>query len=182
MDEPIPEQPAAPKKTLLNARRVREEQIIDVDLGGGEFIRARKCDFSTMLFEGMIATPIMMAAQKFIENREQSPADRMDDLDEGERQAMLEVMRHHAVNVSIEPVIVIHEDGNDDHLPVELLTFPQLLAIWNQTAVTPRVGAAEAATFRRHQRPITESLLRPGKVVRPTTTPVVATVFERKGA
>ena len=62
---------------LLSARKVREQSIVDVDLGDGTFVRARKTDLSTMVFEGLVTTPLMAAAQKFIENREMSPAERI---------------------------------------------------------------------------------------------------------
>ena len=165
---------------LLSAERVRKTQIIDVDLGDGTFVRARRSDLSSMLFEGTVPTPLLAAAQKFIDNREMSPTERLEDLDaEVDRPGMLEVLRQHAIAVVIEPRVVPFDDKDPTHLPVDLLTLPQLLAIWNQTAVIPKVGAAEAATFRLHQRPDVESLLRARKVVRSSTEPVDV---DRRGA
>lgn len=179
MEESTPPIPTSrsDETRILNPREARQTKIVIVDLGDGTAVRARKCDLATMVFNGNVSTPIMQAAQRFIENRELSPADRIAALqregdDEHNRDAMLEVLRHHAVSVCVEPVVTMYDDGDPDHLPVELLTVPQLLAIWNQTALTPRVGAAAAATFRLRQRSPSSAVLRPRENVRPAPEPL----------
>lgn len=167
---------------LLNPRKVRAEQIVQVTFDDGSWVEARRCDIASMLFEGVVPTPLMQAAEKFIQNRELKPTERLEDLSDEDRPAMLETLRHHAVAVVIRPTIVMMDDGDPDHLPVEILTVPQLLAIWNQTAVVPKVGAAEAATFRWPQRPTPQSLLRHGQDIRSAAEPVAPPDIERRGA
>jgi hypothetical protein len=166
----------------LDARKRREQKLITVDLGNGFSVQAKKCDMSMMIFEGVVPTPLMSAAHKFVENREQGPSERLEELADEERPAMLEVLRAHACTVVVNPIVVPHDDGNEDHMPVDLFELQELLAIWSQTAVTPKVGAAEAATFRLRQRSPLESLSRPREDVRREPERMVAPDLERRGA
>jgi hypothetical protein len=166
----------------LDPRQRKRERLVTVDLGNGFSVQAKRCDLPMMLFEGVVPTPLMAAAEKFIKNREEFPSDRMDDLTEDERPQMLEVLRAHAVNVVVNPTVVPMDDGVEDHMPVTLFDLQELLAIWSQTAVLPKVGAAEAATFRVRQRSTLESIPRPRQDIRPEPEPVVAALIERRGA
>ncbi len=166
----------------LDPRQRKRERIITVDLGNGFSVQAKRCDLPMMLFEGVVPTPLMAAAEKFIKNREEFPSDRMNDLTEEERPQMLDILRAHAVNVVVNPVVVPQDDGIDEHMPVTLFDLQELLAIWSQTAVLPKVGAAEAATFRVRQRSTLESLSRPRQDVRAESQSVVAPSIERRGA
>jgi hypothetical protein len=159
-----------PEPTLLDAHTARE-QIITVDLGDGTCVRARRCDLAMMLFEGNVPTPLMKAAQRFIDSREMKADMRLMD-DEIDRPAILEVLRQHAVNCVIDPVLVMEEDHVDTHVPVRLLTLQQLFMIWNQTALTPRMEAAEAASFRVSTRATARPVLRTREGVRPRAEPV----------
>ena len=129
--------------TLLNPADVRSQQLVDVDLGDGTFVRARRMDLPLMLMEGNVPLPLLSAARDLVEHKG-PPEEALAAVDHDES---LRVLRRHAIFVVVEPLIVEQDDHNPDHLPVALLTVPQLLAIWNATAVLPKVGAALAAEF-----------------------------------
>jgi hypothetical protein len=154
-------------RRLLNPQEIRAATIIDVDLGDGTIVRARRLDLEMSVFEGVMPTPLMNAAQKLVQTHGRPANERLDDLDETEKQEVLATLRRHAVAVVLEPIIVAVDDQNPDHLPVDLLRFPQLLAIWNATTITPKVGAATAANFR--QRPLEPAapVLHAGQDLRP---------------
>ena len=65
---------------------------------------------------------------------------------------LVEILREHACKVALDPLMVMVDDGNPDHLPVEFLNIPKLMAIWTATALVPQVGQTAAATFRRRTR------------------------------
>lgn len=128
---------------ILNPAAIRDAQLIDVDLGDDTFVRARTLDLSMMLLEGELPMPMLTAARQFVEHRE--PEEQISATDHA---AVLKTLRKHALLVVVEPVVVDEDDANPNHMPVTLFTLSQLLAIWNQTAVLPKVGAAAAAEFR----------------------------------
>jgi hypothetical protein len=137
---------------LLDPTVERARAIIEVDLGNGQYVRARRLDLPQMIFEGLVPQPIMAAAQRLIDTQGQSASAQLGDEEPdaaAQHAAQLETLRRHALTVVLEPRLVLHDDHDPSHLPVDLLTLTQLLAIWNQTAVTPRVSAAQAAHFRR---------------------------------
>jgi hypothetical protein len=138
---------------ILNPATIREQQLVDVDFGDGSGVRARKADMARLVFDGIVPTPLMNAAQALVNNHGLPPDERLDD-EAIDKEQMLAVLRKYAIAVVVEPVITTEDDGVATHLPVKLLTLPQLMAIWNQTAVTPRLDPAAAARFRvRQQRP-----------------------------
>jgi hypothetical protein len=157
---------AMPK--LLNPVTVRDQQLVDVDLGDDTFVRARKLDLSMMLLEGELPMPLLTAARKFIETR----GDPEEQLSEVNHEEVLKTLRNHALVVVVEPTVVVEEDQNPAHMPVSLFTLPQLLAIWNQTAVLPKVGAAAAAEFRRQPDATLAHAVPARHEVRPSPEPV----------
>jgi hypothetical protein len=153
--------------TLLNARDRREQAIVTVDLGDGTAVRARRLDLTHCIFEGILPTPLMNAAQKLIQNHGRPELARLDDLGI-DKQEMLATLRQHALRVVLSPPLVEIDDFNPDTLPVALLTLPELLAIWNQTTVLPKVSAAQAADFRIRSRAPAADVLPARENVRPT--------------
>jgi hypothetical protein len=156
---------------LLNPAAIRSAQLIDVDFGDGTGVKARRADMAMLVFEGIVPTPLMNAAQQLVNNHGLPVAERLDD-EEIDRDKMIEVLRRHAVAVVVEPVIVAVDDGDATHLPVTLLTLPQLLAIWNQTAATPRLEPAAAARFRVRPSGPTAPVLPVRQDLRPAAKPV----------
>lgn len=133
---------------LLNARKVRANNQVKVDLGDDTFILARREDMTLLVFEGRVPMPMLSAVQKMIEMPGATPAERIAALGSEHGRTLVEVLREHACKVALEPIIVMQEDGNEDHLPVTLLGTQKLMAIWMATAMIPEVSHAEAATFR----------------------------------
>jgi len=137
---------------LLNARTVRAKNEIEVDLGDDTFIKARREDMTLLLFEGRVPMPMLAAVQKMIDLPNASPAERVEALGSENGRALVDLLRQHACRVSMEPKIVMAEDGNPDHLVVDFLDIPKLMMIWMATAVVPEVNQAQAASFRRRER------------------------------
>lgn len=134
---------------LLDARKVRRDSEIDVDLGDDTYVTCRKEDMTLLVFEGRVPMPMLAAVQKMVEMPNASAVDRIEALGAENGRSLVDVMRQHACKVAVRPRIVMVDDGNPDHLPVEYLDTPRLMAIWSATAIVPQVGAAAAATFRR---------------------------------
>jgi hypothetical protein len=133
---------------LLDPRRLRREGLVDVDLGDGTYIKCRREDMTTLVFEGRVPMPMLMAIQKMIDMPDASPAERVNALGSDHGRELIDLLKLHATKVALHPRIVLVDDGNLDHLPVDFLDVPRLMAIWNATAVVPRVGPMAAATFR----------------------------------
>lgn len=137
---------------LLNARKVRAANEVMVDLGDDTFVKARREDMTMLLFEGRLPMPMLTAVQKMIDMPNASPVERVEALGSEHGRALVDLLRQHVCRVSIDPVIVMEEDGNEDHLPVAFLDTPKLMAIWIATAVVPEVNQIQAATFRPSAR------------------------------
>lgn len=137
-----------PKLRLLNARDVRREAEIEVDLGDGTMVKARKMDMTLLVFEGQISMTMLTAVQKMVEMPDASPVDRVAALG-GEGRSMVDMLRKHASVVVVAPRITLEDSPDPNVIPASYLNLPQLMAIWNATAVTPRFGASQAARFRR---------------------------------
>jgi hypothetical protein len=133
---------------LLNARKMRDRQGIQIDLGDGTFVKARREDMTLLVFEGRVPMPMLAAVQKMIELPDASPMERIQSLGAENGRTLVEVLRDHACRVVLEPKIVREDDGDPDHLPVEFLDTQKLMAIWMKTAVIPEVTNEDAATFR----------------------------------
>jgi hypothetical protein len=84
----------------------------------------------------------------------------------------VDVVREHALKVVLQPVLVAKDDGNPDHLPVDLLTLTQLLRIWSETAVVPLMTAQTAADFRPEPRADDPPVPPAGEAVQPTPKPL----------
>jgi hypothetical protein len=133
---------------LLSAKDVRKDTEIEVDLGDGTFVKARKLDMTLLIFEGQIPMALLAAAQRMMDMPDGTIEDRVRLLGEGESRSMIEMMRQHAATVVIQPRITMDDTSDPNALPASYLTLPQLLAIWNATAIIPRFAARPAARFR----------------------------------
>jgi hypothetical protein len=133
---------------LLSARKVRQTHEVQVDLGDDTFIRARKEDMTLLVFEGRVPMPLLAAVQKMIDMPNASALERVEALGAEHGRKLIDILREHACKVSLEPQIVMTDDGDPDHLPVAFLDTQKLLTIWIATAVVPEVTPIQAATFR----------------------------------
>jgi hypothetical protein len=132
---------------LLDPRSMRKANEIEVDLGDGTMVVARRQDMTLLVFQGHVPMPMLAAVQRMIELPNATPAERVDSLG-GEGRNLVDLLRRHAVTVVMKPRITDTDTGELDALPVEYLGIQQLMAIWNATAVVPIVGTSQAAEFR----------------------------------
>lgn len=139
--------------TLLNPREMRRTHTIDIDLGDDTFVRAKKADMTLLMLEGKLPMPLLLAVQQMISLPNTTVEERIAALGSGDADAFVDLLRHHAVAVVIEPRLSLDETPDPDVLPVGYLQTTQLMTIWNETAVIPVVGRQEAITFRRELRP-----------------------------
>lgn len=165
-----------PVSTRLDPRKARKDSEITIDFGDGTTVLARKLDMTTMVLEGLIPMPLLMAMEKLVSMKDASPADRVkallaDDEDEQGR-SMLQLLRKHAVIAVIDPKVVMQDTGDESLMPVELLTLPQLMKIWTLTAVVPLMEPAAAARFRGRASAVPAAHVPTRKSVRPAAEPV----------
>jgi len=150
-DAPVPADPTliTPPPQLLNPRRFRKDRVVDVEIGDGLIVKARKLDLSTMMFEGLISLPLLAAVQRAVEpDNVGEQAKRLALMSDPDRLAMLDLLKRHAVKAVIEPVLTLEDDQNPDHLPVDMLGIEALTQIFAATTIVPVVNAAEVARFR----------------------------------
>lgn len=132
---------------LLDPRAVRGASEVEVDLGDGTMVMARRQDMTMMVFEGRVPMPMLNAVQRMVEMPNATPQERVATLG-SEGRNLVELLRSHAVAVVTKPKMVLVDTGDPDVIPVEFLNIQQLMAIWNATAVVPKFGALGAARFR----------------------------------
>ena len=58
---------------LLNPRTLRRSNEVQVDLGDGTYILARREDMTLLVFEGRVPMPMLAAVQKMIDMPHASP-------------------------------------------------------------------------------------------------------------
>lgn len=170
--------PQSTTPTLIDPAAVRAEQLVNVDLGDGTYLLARRLDLTGMLFEGFVPQPLMTAAQRLVASRGLDDVSRLADLTDEDRVEQLDTLRRYAIVVGVTPKIVATDDGDPAHLPVTLLTLQQLLAIWNNTVVVPRVSAAQAAEFRRPPHRENPPPLHARESLRPPPQPLAGVEFK----
>lgn len=132
---------------LLDPRKYREKNELEIDLGDGTHVVARKEDMTLLVFEGRVPMPMLTAVQKMIEMPNASAVERIQALGDGGKD-LVRVLREHACKVVLKPILVMEDDGNPEHLPIQYLDVNQLMVIWSATAVVPQIGVAAAARFR----------------------------------
>ena len=133
---------------LLSVRKVREQHLVTVDLGDGTHVQARREDMTILVFEGRVPMPLLTAVQRMIEMPDASPIERVQALGESGSREMLRVLREHACSVVMNPKVVMDAETDSNAVPVTYFSVQQLMAIWNETSVVPRVDADTAAIFR----------------------------------
>lgn len=135
---------------IIDPREARRSSVVIVDLGTGRAVRARRLDMASMLFEGLVPMPLLTAAQKLVDRKKRggSAVDQWGELDEMDKAGVKLMLQKHACASVIDPVVVEVDDGNEAHLPVEMLTLMELSAIFNATAILPTVAPATAKRFR----------------------------------
>jgi hypothetical protein len=117
-------------------------------------VELRRLDMVTLFMTGAIPMPLMASLSRAQEIRQKDGMDDatfMSELGEDDKTNMLDLLRRYACLAVKSPPLVLVDDGNPEHVPVELLTGPQLLTIWQALppdAQTPRLTEAQADEFR----------------------------------
>lgn len=158
-----------------------------LELTDGFVVRIRKMDPMQMIFEGLLSLPMLRAAQKFEDiqakfssNDEAEKEKATEDfLKAEEKEQFLHMLRDYACKHVIEPVVVMEEDGNPDHLPVSEFELSELLAIFNSSPTRNQEVVRIAEEFRGSE-PSTSGVVVPnGEDIR-TTPELVAVPTERE--
>lgn len=152
---------------VLDARQARANSTVRVLIAPGQYVLARKMDMASMLFEGEMPLPILASVQRLQQMKEMSKEDRLRAMVDPENTEVLELMRRHAAAVVIEPKVCWPDDGVEDHMPANLLTLPQLMKIWTETALVPSVTPADAFRFRQRATGFDPPAVSDGEGVRP---------------
>lgn len=132
----------------LKARDLRTQMEVEVDLGDGETLLAKRFDMAMLVFEGRVPLTLLTAVQKMMEMPNASNLERLASLDEMEKQDIIAAMRRHAAMVAIDPKVSEEQTDDPSVVPAAYLSLAQLTSIWTATAVVPKVTAAQAASFR----------------------------------
>lgn len=163
---------------IVNPREARKNQTLKIETSLGE-VTARKLDMTAMFFEGLVPMPLLRAVQKMTgaaigEDPDPSEIDRLGQLTDAEKADVLLLLRRHAVAAVVAPVVVLEDDGNEDHLPVELFNLMDLMEIWGPTASIPKpkVTPVEAARFRPGATAQPGPAVPDGESVRPEAEPM----------
>lgn len=138
---------------ILNPKKAREKNVITVDLGDGTAVKCRKEDMTLLLFDGRVPMPLLAAVQRMIEMPDASPLERVQALGEVGGTNLVKLLREHVCAVVIEPKVTMEDTGDENTLPVSYFDVPQLMAIWNATAVVPKFTPTEASSFRPQPSP-----------------------------
>lgn len=157
---------------LLTAKKAREKNELRIQISHDEYVLARKEDMTVLVFEGRVPMPVLNAVQKMIDMPEATDEQRIAALGAAHGQELVDVLRQHAVRVVVKPKLVMEEDDNPDHVPVTYFDIPQLMAIWTETAIVPKIGAAAAARFRLVPSPNDAPAVPDGETVQPAAEPV----------
>lgn len=121
----------------------------------------RRCDLMNEILAGKLETALLDHAVKLENlNRELDPLDAVHQLTDAERADTLYLFRRFACVAVQEPVLVMEDDGDPEHVVVSSLSNRDLLTIWNavppphvlpdpeQALVAPVAGASAAEVER----------------------------------
>lgn len=137
--------------SVLDPRAARQNATVQIQIALDTYVVARRIDMTSMIFEGLMPMPLLNAVQKMKEMKDMPAELRVAAMTDPENPDILDMLRRHAAAVVIEPKVVWPDDSDEAHMPANLLTLPQLLKIWNETALVPSV--TPSAAFRFRQRP-----------------------------
>jgi DNA-binding FrmR family transcriptional regulator len=148
---PAPQPEPKPEPKPLNPRARRANMYLTIDIGNGETVKARRLSLDLMMFSGLLPLPLLAAVQRMMANpvAEKNPLAQLLAVSDEQKEAMLVMLRKHAVAAVVEPVVTATDDGNPDHLPVDLLSIEALTKIWQETSIIPLASDDAVSRFRR---------------------------------
>lgn len=133
---------------MLNARQARQTLEVVIDIGDGVTVRAQREDMTLLVFDGRVPMPLLAAVQRMIDMPGLTDMERLESLGETNSKDLIRVIREHAVAVLLEPRCSLEPTDDPDVLPVSYFSVPQLMQIWTETAVVPKVTMPQATRFR----------------------------------
>src|SRR5688500_11162526 len=125
----------------ITANELRAESEWDCEIAPGKTVRLRKIDLTSAYMMGYVTLPLMAAVGRLIELGKQvkENPEKFAEVPDADRKDSMELMRRYACAACIDPVFVLEDDGNPDHVPVSLLSGDQLVAIWKSGPPKPKV-------------------------------------------
>lgn len=140
----------------IKASDYRKAQEAEVEFAPGKTVLVKRRDLVTLFVEGKLPLTMVGEMRKML-------ATAMDVMDDPEKLAeyiqqdrsdLLEMMRKFVVACVADPVLVMEEDDDPDHLDVHVFEIHELLAIWKGTFELMGIdanseAASVAARFRR---------------------------------
>lgn len=156
--------PEPKQRKIATAKDVRNKRTYFLQVGEFGLFEMKRVDLPTMMWEGIIPTPLLAAVGKLEKMRGKltaKPTDpwaAMDDLSREDRDQIMELMRRAAVAAVLTPKLTHDPEAvSDDVLDVADLNTTDLIVIWK--AVLGEAGVVvlspdEAATFRQSKSPV----------------------------
>lgn len=161
----------AEKMKPTSAAEFRRRSTFIVKVDDTLTVELKRSDMMTMLMNGAMPMPLIEAAMNF--EREmtaaqkrrkeeglppQSTAEQYATMDKNLVNDMMTSMRHYAVIHCVNPVMVLKDDGDPNHLDVHLLSASQLFAIFyaspdGEEKEAPIITSDEAKEFRGSPAP-----------------------------
>lgn len=176
---------ASARPRRLTAQQLRRTTY-ELELRPGWTIALRRSSMMTLLLSGKLPLPLLAA---FGQLQRLSTSRALAESDPTERELMLEALRWYACSVVADPVVVMTDDGNPDHVPVEVFTAEELFAIGyadppadvveDPTAPEPVVTEDDLARFPGSGGGDATDVAPPtGEDVRPTPVAVAAAAVD----
>ena len=134
-------------------------------------VRIRRLDITTMVLQNLVPFSLLKAANQFEEmvrklgniggdalDTSEAALKELESINPSQLTNMMDFLRHYAVVVVAEPVLVPDDDGNDDHIPVTDLSGDELLSIFyarppqeKEEQKSTVLTAEQAEEFRRSE-------------------------------
>jgi hypothetical protein len=132
-----------------SARELRRVKLFDVEVTGFGTVAVKKADIVGLIMSGAIPMHLLSAMAELAGSRvktlEANPMSILE-MPQEEAAAVFELLQRYACQVEVDPRIVMHDDVNQDHLPVDILDTNQLLEIWR--AVPPESSMLDQPTAK----------------------------------
>ena len=165
-----------------SARELRGRSTFTVEIRPGFVFRIRRLTMTDLVLQQLIPLNMLQAALKFnaiMANAEKT----VNAAEEAEKvskespftpqviEETREFLRRYACAVVVEPKIVMEDDGNEDHLPVDELTYDDLSLIFKASPDSEKeapVTKEQAEDFRRGEPGVSPDVLAPQQGVSKT--------------
>ena len=170
--------------TRFTAAEFRDESTFEVEFRPGRTLLFRRVSLAELLFTGYIPLPLAQAVESLEPISEddsltaEAQGAKLMARPAEERAALVDVARRWICVASVDPVFVLEDDGQPDHVPVRMLwKFEELMAIFralkgqplatDPNQVPAPLHGAAAADFRESDRGPAAAAVRAGEDVPP---------------